>query len=361
MPQLWLDIVTSASNRYCSLVIGWTDLLIACDFGYAPRRRLSLVVIIKIRSFNQQHHRADIASNSTTAAMPVVRRYISNASNIETIMSHLNTLHKLLNYLAQLPKDRLATNEKIIFDLGIDNDSYTEAKFYLSTNGYVDGGKTHISLTSTGRLKFAEIKKQEEDEIYETVFDNFDYTLFRYFFNKGDFMALSEIPQVLKSNVPEKIGLNDFPISNYLLKKKQYFDFINKQYRINENGKQFYFKLKKDMENKQQVVQNIINADNGSVVNVGNNNTIKIIFNKPGDQGELIEKLKELKIQQEEINELLEFIETEKPNSKESDFGTKTKSWLAKMFNKSIDGTWQIGIATAGGVLVEIIKKYYGF
>lgn len=30
------------------------------------------------------------------------------------------------------------------------------------------------------------------------------------------------------------------------------------------------------------------------------------------------------------------------------------------MIGKSLDGTWKVGIATAGGLLAEILKKYYG-
>ena len=39
---------------------------------------------------------------------------------------------------------------------------------------------------------------------------------------------------------------------------------------------------------------------------------------------------------------------------------SRVNNWIKKMMNKSLDGSWQIGIGTAGTLLADAIKGYYG-
>jgi hypothetical protein len=59
-----------------------------------------------------------------------------------------------------------------------------------------------------------------------------------------------------------------------------------------------------------------------------------------------------------DVQEISDIVIVEAPSN--NTFGSKAKTWTKKMLDKSIDGTWEVGIATAGGVLTEIIKKFYG-
>ena len=67
LPQFGRTVIFSALFSLLIFSHRLDRIPIAYDFGYAPRRRLSLAVKIKNRSFNQQHHRADTATNSQTA------------------------------------------------------------------------------------------------------------------------------------------------------------------------------------------------------------------------------------------------------------------------------------------------------
>ena len=98
----------------------------------------------------------------------------------------------------------------------------------------------------------------------------------------------------------------------------------------------------------------------GNVFNTGSNNNISssITINK-GNKEELKEQLLQSKIPAKDIDELLKIIDLEKPES-ETVFGGQVTAWIGKMINKSLDGTWQIGIGAAGGVLATALQQYYG-
>ena len=61
-----------------------------------------------------------------------------------------------------------------------------------------------------------------------------------------------------------------------------------------------------------------------------------------------------------DINGLRSIIDTDAPDAANKRFGPQVNQWLKKMLEKAIDGSWQIGIGTAGGVLAELINSYYG-
>ncbi|WP_439490428.1 hypothetical protein [Algoriphagus sp.] len=123
------------------------------------------------------------------------------------------------------------------------------------------------------------------------------------------------------------------------------------------------------MEKKSDVnyvIQNIMNKitinndGDGNIINTGNDNDItsKININK-SDFDSLKENLVEHHVDYEDIIGLEQIIAEEPDREKES-FGPKVNNWMKKMLDKSINGTWQVGIATAGALLNEMLKQYYG-
>jgi hypothetical protein len=114
------------------------------------------------------------------------------------------------------------------------------------------------------------------------------------------------------------------------------------------------------------LIQNIMNQitinneGEGNVINTGNNNEIisKINISKL-DFESLKKELSKNNVAETDINDLEQII-IEKPDKKSKLFGPKVNNWIKKMLDKSLDGTWQVGIATAGTLLGELLKKYYG-
>jgi hypothetical protein len=122
------------------------------------------------------------------------------------------------------------------------------------------------------------------------------------------------------------------------------------------------------MKKKDQVNQMINNTMNhivitnsdGNVVTTGSKNlitaTIKI---EKANFEELKKVLNDHHVLEEDIQELHAVID-EQPNYEKKLFGPKVNTWIQKMTNKALNGTWQVGIGTAGTLLAELLMKYYG-
>jgi len=143
----------------------------------------------------------------------------------------------------------------------------------------------------------------------------------------------------------------------------------------------FMLKLEKELPNLDEILKNklgvkenlnekiekiynqtIINASGtGNTITTGDYNRVKtkITINK-GNIEELKEELRKYNVSEDDISEISEVLETEKPDYTNSKFGEKTNNWIQKMISKTLNGTWQIATGTAGGILVELIKNYYG-
>lgn len=62
----------------------------------------------------------------------------------------------------------------------------------------------------------------------------------------------------------------------------------------------------------------------------------------------------------DDFEELEAALKLEPEPSEDDRFGPKVSAWAAKMYQKAADGSWKIGLATAGGILAKAISKYYG-
>lgn len=121
-----------------------------------------------------------------------------------------------------------------------------------------------------------------------------------------------------------------------------------------------------DLKEKKQEITSIMNTiinntGDGNVVNTGDKVKIstKIKITK-GNKSELESKLIESGISSSDTIELLKIIDAEEPNIEQDKFGVQVNSWTSKMLNKALDGSWNIGIGSAGSLLAELIKGYYG-
>lgn len=121
--------------------------------------------------------------------------------------------------------------------------------------------------------------------------------------------------------------------------------------------------MQEDFKEKMDniVHQTIINAGDGNTITAGNKNTITTNYKLiKGDKQALKDELKKLKVQDEDIAEIVEIVGEEQPDMNTGKFGTKTNTWLGKMYQKALDGTWDVGVAAAGGLLVEVLKGFFG-
>ena len=103
----------------------------------------------------------------------------------------------------------------------------------------------------------------------------------------------------------------------------------------------------------------IINNGNANVVNTGDHSNVSVNINFKGDKNLLKEKLETHGITNEDIDNLLKVIDSPNEDSL-TDYSTSVNNWITMMMSKALDGTWQVGIAAAGGVIAEVLNHYYG-
>ena len=112
-----------------------------------------------------------------------------------------------------------------------------------------------------------------------------------------------------------------------------------------------------------QLFNHTIFGDNATII-VGNDNKQKVINNiVKGDFNTLTKELKQQGVTELDISELKEAIGKDKKTAEITDkkFGPSVKKWLQSMLCKAVDASWQIELNVAGGLLVEALKKYYGW
>lgn len=125
--------------------------------------------------------------------------------------------------------------------------------------------------------------------------------------------------------------------------------------------KDFIGKTKITMEKNQNLggISHTTFGDNATII-VGDQNVVKHIQVKQGDFNDLKNLLIRNNVSEQDIDELKEIVETEKPDTGNKTLGSKANGWIAKMVGKCLDGTWAIGIGAAGKLLADGIKAYYG-
>lgn len=124
-----------------------------------------------------------------------------------------------------------------------------------------------------------------------------------------------------------------------------------------------YSNYVKAISDAKRNYNNAINiSGDGNIVNTGSHNTISasITINK-GSWPDLQRELIRLGISEQETTELLQILEADTPDAQEQRFGEKLQNWLITKYGQALSGAWEIGIAAAGGGLVELFKQYYGW
>lgn len=110
----------------------------------------------------------------------------------------------------------------------------------------------------------------------------------------------------------------------------------------------------------KSVSQTTINAGKGNVITTGNSNTVNVYYNiLKGNLEKLKEELVEHHVSSDDIEEITTIVKQEQLDQT-GRLPAKANSWISKMVQKSLDGIWDVGVHVAGGLLVEILKGYYG-
>lgn len=112
----------------------------------------------------------------------------------------------------------------------------------------------------------------------------------------------------------------------------------------------------------EKVTQIFVTTVYGGAANiVGNATHSPVNFNiTSNDFGELKQLLQENGVEEVDIAELKQAITEDAPPTEKEKFGPRVSGWIGKMARKSAEGSWNVGIATAGNLLSQAISKFYG-
>jgi len=102
-------------------------------------------------------------------------------------------------------------------------------------------------------------------------------------------------------------------------------------------------------------------ADGASFV-VGDGNTQNITNNLvKGDFNAVKKILKDSGVENSDIEELRTILNNDPVDTNRKEYKKPLQSWIKKMTGKAIDGSWNIGLESASGLITEILKKTLGF
>ena len=107
-----------------------------------------------------------------------------------------------------------------------------------------------------------------------------------------------------------------------------------------------------------QIFNTTVHSGTANLVGTANNSSVA--FNIVSNDFESVRRaLQNNGVSEQDITELKRALAADKPPQSPERFGTKVSAWIARMMKKAAEGTWGIGIATAGNLLAKIISEYY--
>ena len=132
----------------------------------------------------------------------------------------------------------------------------------------------------------------------------------------------------------------------------------------------FGYDIEIESFNKEQInnktINNIMNtvintSGDGNVVNTGNQNKIHSnVTIEKGDLEKLTTELKKQGVDDNDIIEIADIVQTESSSSDENKLGEKANNWILKVIEKSLKGIGSIATGVSSNILSTLIKGYYG-
>ncbi|WP_281298846.1 hypothetical protein [Flavobacterium limnophilum] len=139
-----------------------------------------------------------------------------------------------------------------------------------------------------------------------------------------------------------------------------------------EIGSDFGYEISIENYNKSQILNNqkitnymttiINNNGDGNIASTGNNSIINanITINK-GNKQQLVKKLEELNIDEEDIKEIIQIIEEEESTIIENiNLGDNTIDWITKVSGKALKGVGSIAKEVTSSLLANLFLQYFG-
>lgn len=193
------------------------------------------------------------------------------------------------------------------------------------------------------------------DQIYKTLFDFFKDTPeneFEHF--EATIIEVDSIENMAEQLTTARRGNQIFSLPlDSLLNYQNIRKYYPELYQTPPTIKNEFI-----MGNKIQV-RDIIG--HGTVLNSGNDVNIHAAVNvSKGNLDSLKQQLSKHGIEEEDIQELSEILQTEEPNTVNSTLGEKSNNWILKIAGKALSGAGKIATGISSNILATLIRQYYG-
>lgn len=196
------------------------------------------------------------------------------------------------------------------------------------------------------------------DEIYKELFDFFKDTEeneFESFEIKR--VEVNSIADAVKGFVANKEAVS-FSVPQWSLldyqNLRQYYPHLYPQSPIQSHT------IKNEIFMGHKIQVGDINGD-GNILNTGNEANIHATINvNKGNLDNLKRQLSNYGIEDDDIEELSEIVQTENPNSVNNTLGEKSNSWILKITGKALSGVGKIAVGISSNILASLIRQYYG-
>lgn len=126
----------------------------------------------------------------------------------------------------------------------------------MEEKGMIKIDNNYVSLTEYCKTNIEEIETKELDLMYKSIFENYDFALIQFLYNRGYAINIDDFPELLKTSAPQHgNAINDGNLIHLLFRFK---NFINEEYHcysLTMAGKKYYENIiEKNNENKPKPV-----------------------------------------------------------------------------------------------------------
>lgn len=194
------------------------------------------------------------------------------------------------------------------------------------------------------------------DEIYKSLFDFFKDTAE----NEFESFEAKTIEVNSMADAVKRFTTNKQPPIRFAIRQESLLDY--------HNVRQYYphlYPQSPTIKNEITVMRDNIQIGNitgdGNIVNTGSEANIHATIHvSKGNLDALKRQLAKYGIEDNDIEELAEIVQTEKPNSINNTLGEKSNNWILKIASKALSSVGKITTGISSNILANVIRQYYG-
>ena len=172
---------------------------------------------------------------------------------------------RILKYLSLQPESKSLYPTRLFHQNNINVQSREELDKEIKTlydNGLVDKEGENVKISPIGKSFIEQIEAEESKEIFRTIFNDFDFSIIKYFYKRDEPLYIEDIPDVFAKKVERYFpnGSDEYNLMQYLqFTIGENFTVRNQLYQLSEIGKQYLLYLLDEDEKAKLPVYSTLN------------------------------------------------------------------------------------------------------